>query len=85
MPLTELLPPSTLPWAICMRRLLACGSGSVSYGQLFLAMIFATPAGILINRLLSSPPASSSSTRAWVRRISCAASTQPAEPAPTIM
>ena len=87
MPLIELDPPKVLPRGTGMTRLWALGSGSVSKFQLYFGLFssLVKPAGMLIHMDLSGGPASSSSTLVrWssVRRL---ASTQPAEPAPTMM
>jgi len=49
-----------------------------------LPMVNRYPAGIGIQKYLSSPPASISSTETFGSAVSRLASTQPAEPAPTM-
>ena len=70
-----------------MRRLFRNGSGSVSncqaYFLVFMGMDRAV--GIWMKMLLSLPPVSSSSTRWRASSVRRLASTQPAEPAPTMM
>ena len=65
MPLIELVPPSTLPRGWYIVRPLSSASGSLSKRQLTLGStkVFAYPIGVWIQKLLSSPPASSNSTR----------------------
>src|ERR1700680_4538290 len=87
MPLIELEPPSTLPRGQNTLRPLAPASGSVSKHQLTdgAAKVLPKPSGIGIQRLVSSPPASSKITRVPGSSESRAATVQPAEPAPTTM
>jgi hypothetical protein len=49
-----------------------------------LNMAFIMPSGMRIRNLSAPPPASSSSTRVFASSVNRAASTDPAEPAPTI-
>ncbi len=87
MPLIELEPPRTLPRGIGIGRLPLLASGSESNSQLTAGMsiVLVKPAGIWIQMLLSLPPASSSRTVVFGSSVSRLASTQPAEPAPTMM
>jgi len=63
-----------------------CGSGSVAKSQSSLVWnCCGNAAGILIFSERSEPPASNSNTRTDGSSESLLASTQPAEPAPTIM
>jgi hypothetical protein len=86
MPLIELDPPSSRPRGRNSRRPFSVGSGSVVIRQVSsgLSIAFIMPSGIRIRNLFAPPPASSSSTRVCGSSVSRAASTQPAEPAPTI-
>ena len=87
MPLIAELPPSPLPRGHHRRRLSRWGSGSVQKPQFDgpLALISSpTPAGMRTSMEVFAPPASSSSTRHEASSVRRAASTQPAEPAPTI-
>ena len=85
MPLIEEVPPSTRPRGQWMARLPDDASGSLAYIQLTRASCsrLRTPAGMWMNGWRSGGPASSSATVAppSLRR---SASTQPAEPAPTM-
>ena len=83
----ELDPPSTRPRGQFMRRLSRVGIGSVSNTQVSFGwkMLRKNPAGMWIHGLRSCPPASSSSTRVFGFALRRLASTQPAEPAPTMM
>ena len=82
----ELDPPRTLPRGIGIGRFRVFSSGSVSKSQFTLGSlrVFAKPTGMWIHMFLSRPPASRRATR--LRRSSerRLASTQPAEPAPTM-
>ncbi len=80
-------PPITLPRAHSMLRPSSVGSGSVKYIQSWRrsAKILPQPSGILIHGSVSQPPASSRSTLTSGSSVSRAASTQPADPAPTMM
>ena len=86
MPLIDDEPPSTLPRGQCIRRPPRCGSGSVSYCQLYLAMFIGIDSalGIWISTDRSEPPNSSTSDAVRRPRVSRSASTQPADPAPTM-
>src|SRR3954452_7495207 len=85
MPLIEDEPPSTLPRGQKIFLPPAPLSGSVSKHQLIdgSAKVLPKPRGMWIQRLVSWPPASSSTTRTLGSSVSRAASAQPAEPAPT--
>ena len=87
MPLIEDEPPSPLPRGQCMRRWSRNGSGSDSKNQLKRGMFMGIDraVGIWTRMWRSEPPASSSSTRTSGSWLSWSASTQPAEPAPTMM
>ena len=87
MPLIELEPPKVRPRGIGIRRLWALGSGSLSKFQLYFGLLssLVKPAGMLIHIELSFGPASSSRTVQRLSSLSRFASTQPAEPAPTMM
>jgi hypothetical protein len=86
-PLIELEPPSTRPRGILMLRPFMRASGSVSNIQLTWRsnITLPKPIGMWIQRLLSRPPDSSSSTRLRPDSVSRLASTHPADPAPTMM
>ena len=87
MPLIELLPPSTLPRGQGSLRFSRVGSGSDLNRQsnrgLPIALVSA--AGIRMKGDLSDPPASSSNTLLPGSADRRLASTQPADPAPTMM
>ena len=86
MALTELDPPRIRPRGWYMRRPFIAFCGAVSYIQPNRGVpSLAMPAGMRTNSDLSEPPASSSSTLASGFADSRFASTEPAEPAPTIM
>src|SRR5579859_4630378 len=87
MPLIDEEPPSTLPRGQNTLRPLAPASGSVSKHQLTdgSAKVLPKPSGMWIQRLVSSPPASSKITRVPGSSERRAAIVQPAEPAPTTM
>jgi len=86
MPLIEDDPPITLPRGTASRRPFRCGSGSVrnpqSYSGMFIGIEKA--AGIWISGPMSLPPRSSTMTACRPSALSRSASTQPAEPAPTM-
>ena len=82
----ELDPPRTLPRGIGIGRFRVFSSGSEWKSQFTVGSlrVFAKPTGMWIHGFRSRPPASSSATRARGFSDSRAASTQPAEPAPTM-
>ena len=87
MPLIELEPPSTLPPGHMASRPLSEGSASLMYIQLKrgFRMALISPAGIRTIGEVSGPPPSSTRTLFPGLAESRCASTQPAEPAPTMM
>ena len=87
MPLIDDDPPSTFPRGQSMRRPSRWGSGSDSNPQLKAGMFIGidSAVGMRIRRFMSEPPASSSATLTAGSSDRRAASTQPAEPAPTTM
>ena len=82
----ELDPPRTLPRGIGIGRFRVFSSGSVWKSQFTVGSfrVFANPTGMWIHMFLSRPPASRRATRARGSSDRRWASTQPAEPAPTI-
>jgi hypothetical protein len=84
--LTALEPPSTRPRGQNIRRPAQFGSGSVRNHQLRrrLRISASIPNGIRTKKLSSGGPASSMHTRTSGSSLSRAASTQPAEPSPTM-
>jgi hypothetical protein len=79
-------PPTTLPRAHSIGREPSSGSGSEKYIQSFMRCRNnrGQPSGMWIQGLRSQPPASSSSTLTEGSSVSRSASTQPADPAPTM-
>ena len=86
MPLTELDPPRVLPRTHASTRSVGpngrVGKNHANFG---FPRSLPKPRGMRIMRLLSLPPASSSNTRFAGFSERRLASTQPAEPAPTMM
>ena len=87
MPLIDDEPPSVLPRGQGMRRPAMPSSASISKFQLNFSWFssLVKPAGMSIHIDLSRGPASSSSTLTLGSSLSRLASTQPAEPPPTMM
>ncbi len=87
MPLIEDEPPSTRPRGQSRRRPSSPGSGAVSNPQLKRGMFIGidSAVGMRMKMLRSLPPASSSRTVVSGSSVRRFASTQPAEPAPTMM
>ena len=87
MPLIDDEPPITRPRGHDTRRPSMCGSGSVSYAQLYVWLCsgYANADGMWISTLRSGGPASTTSTLTSGCSVSRLASTQPADPAPTTM
>ncbi len=86
MPLIELEPPKVRPRGQGMRRPAMPSSASISKFQLKDLWLSSRvkPAGMSIHIDLSRGPASSSSTLTFGSSVSRLASTQPAEPPPTM-
>ncbi len=87
MPFTALEPPRARPRGQKICRPLTFSSRSVWKRQIARSPVrmWAMPAGMRIHIQRSSSPASRSSTRCLPEAVRRLASTQPAEPAPTMM
>lgn len=83
----ELEPPSALPRGVCRERPLRFFCGAEKKFQLYFLLLYSVmvPAGVWMRRLLSWLPASIRQTLTAGSALSRFASTQPEEPAPTMM
>ena len=85
MAFSDELPPRVFPRGQKRGRPSRCSWGTVSYAQSYRVLnSLLNAAGIRISSFRSGGPASSSSTRQAGSSVRRAASTQPADPAPTI-